>query len=295
MGLIEDLRRRQLTLDGAMGTMLLSQGLSGCLELANVEHSEVVSDVHRAYIKAGADIITTNTTCADALCLKPYGLESRSRELARAGATLARRVADEFSTTLQHIYVAGSVGPTSRNLTLANDTTESDIAQAYADVIGGLIEGGVDMILIETAMDAKNVTIAIEECRKIDKAIPIVVSAVLSRIAGRVASGATIEKFLEDIPTNEVAIVGFNCSNGVKSAEVSLKSLATLTDKPIIFYPAAGQPVAPPNRFAKELDAVSRAGLLNIIGGCCGTTPEHIASLAKVASRWRPRKFGRNI
>lgn len=290
MALAEDLRRRILLLDGAMGTMLLAKGIKGCLELANVEQADVVADVHRAYLQAGADIITTNTTCADALCLKQYGLSERARELAKAGAELARRVADEFSTTLQSRYVAGSVGPTSRNLTLANDVTAEELAAAYADVIGGLIEGGVDLILIETAMDAANVRIAIEECRKINSEIPIVVSAVLSRIAGRVASGATIDKFLEDIPLDEVSVVGFNCSNGVKAAEESLKMLATKCDKPLVLYPSAGQPVVAANRFAKEMEALCRAGLLNIVGGCCGTTPAYTESMAKMVQRWRPRK-----
>ena len=290
MALAEDLRRRILLLDGAMGTMLLAKGIKGCLELANVEQADVVADVHRAYLQAGADIITTNTTCADALCLKQYGLSERARELAKAGAELARRVADEFSTTLQPRYVAGSVGPTTRNLTLANDVTAEELAATYADVIGGLIEGGVDLILIETAMDAANVRIAIEECRKINSEIPIVVSAVLSRIAGRVASGATIDKFLEDIPLDEVSIVGFNCSNGVKAAEESLKMLATKCDKPLVLYPSAGQPVVAANRFAKEMEALCRAGLLNIVGGCCGTTPAYTESMAKMVQRWRPRK-----
>lgn len=290
MALAEDLRRRILLLDGAMGTMLLAKGIKGCLELANVEQADVVADVHRAYLQAGADIITTNTTCADALCLKQYGLSERARELAKAGAELAKRVADEFSTTLQSRYVAGSVGPTTRNLTLANDVTAEELAAAYADVIGGLIEGGVDLILIETAMDAANVRIAIEECRKINSEIPIVVSAVLSRIAGRVASGATIDKFLEDIPLDEVSIVGFNCSNGVKAAEESLKMLAAKCDKPLILYPSAGQPVVATNRFAKEMEALCRAGLLNIVGGCCGTTPAYTESMAKMVQRWRPRK-----
>lgn len=293
MALAEDLRRRILLLDGAMGTMLLAKGIKGCLELANVEQADVVADVHRAYLQAGADIITTNTTCADALCLQQYGLSERARELAKAGAEVARRVADEFSTTLQPRYVAGSVGPTTRNLTLANDVTAEELAAAYADVIGGLIEGGVDLILIETAMDAANVKIAIAECRKINSEIPIVVSAVLSRIAGRVASGATIDKFLEDIPLEEVSVIGFNCSNGVKVAEESLKMLAAKCDKPLILYSSAGQPIVAANRFAKEMETLCRAGLLNIVGGCCGTTPVYTESMAKMVQRWRPRKTGK--
>lgn len=212
--ILEDiLRRKILLLDGAMGTQLLSQGEKGALELLNVEKPDVVKAVHASYLEAGADIITTNTTCADSLSLKAAGLESRSYELALAGAKLAREVAEEYSTTLNPRYVAGSVGPTTRNLTLANDTSPEDVAAAYKELLRGLIDGGVDMILVETAMDAKNVNIAIEECRKLDAKIPILLSAVLSRIEGRVASGATFAKFFGDIALDQVSMVGFNCSN----------------------------------------------------------------------------------
>ncbi len=291
MELIRSMVRGILTLDGAMGTQFMSKGKSGCFELLNVDEPELVASIHQEYIEAGADIITTNTTCADALCLAEHGLSERSYELAQAGAKVAREVADKYSTTERKRYVAGSVGPTTRNLTLANDTTSEAIASAYAGVIKGLIDGGVDMLLVETAMDSKNVKVAIEECRKIDAQLPIVVSAVLSRIEGRVASGATIAKFLEDIPLDEVAVVGFNCSDGVKPMASALKILSEACRKPIIAYPSAGRERLAANRFTKELEPLCRAGLINIVGGCCGTTPEHIKSLAKVAARWRPRKF----
>ena len=291
MELIRSMVRGILTLDGAMGTQFMSKGKSGCFELLNVDEPELVASIHQEYIEAGADIITTNTTCADALCLAEYGLSERSYELALAGAKVAREVANKYSTTERKRYVAGSVGPTTRNLTLANDTTPETIASAYADVIKGLIDGGVDILLIETAMDSKNVKVAIEECRKIDAQLPLVVSAVLSRIEGRVASGATIAKFLEDIPLDEVAVVGFNCSDGVKPMASALKILSEACRKPIIAYPSAGRERLAANRFTKELEPLCRAGLINIVGGCCGTTPEHIKSLAKIAARWRPRKF----
>lgn len=291
MDLIRSMRRGILTLDGAMGTQLLAQGKSGCFELLNVQESETIAALHEEYLLAGADIITTNTTCADALCLEQYGLQERSYELAFEGAKIARAVADKYSTSERPRYVAGSVGPTTRNLTLANDTTPECIARAYATVVKALIDGGVDFLLIETAMDSRNVKVAIEECRKIDAQIPIVVSAVLSRIEGRVASGATIAKFLEDIPMQEVAAIGFNCSDGVKAMAVSLKMLAETCNKPIVAYPSAGREKLAANRFAKEMEQLCRAGLINIVGGCCGTTPEHTKSLAKIASRWRPRKF----
>ena len=278
-------------LDGALGTQLLKQGATGCLELLNVASPDKVAAIHEEYLQAGADIITTNTICADALCLEQYGLQAQSYELARAGAEIARRVADKYSTTESPRLVAGAVGPTTRNLTLANDTTTEAVAKAYSDVVRGLIDGGVDIILVESVMDAANAKVAIEECRKIDGEIPIILSAVLSRIAGRVASGATIQKFLEDLPMDEISAVGFNCTNGVKPLAEAVKSLSALSAKPIVAYPSAGQPVVAANHFAKEMEQMCRAGQLNIIGGCCGTTPEYIRLLAKVAQRWRPRKI----
>lgn len=291
MDLIRSMVRGILTLDGAMGTQLLAQGKSGCLELINVEESAIVAALHEEYLEAGADIISTNTTCVDALSLSQYGLQERSYELALSGAKIARAAADRFSTTENPRYVAGAVGPTTRNISLANDTTPEELAQAYSTVIKALIDGGVDMLLIETAMDPQNVKVAIEQARLLSADMPIVVSAVLSRIEGRVASGATIAKFLEDIPMTEVTAVGFNCSDGVRAMAGSLKILAAECRKPIIAYPSAGREKLAANRFAKELEPLCRAGLVNIVGGCCGTTPEHIKAVAKVARRWRPRKF----
>lgn len=291
MDLRELLQQRILTLDGAMGTQLLAQGARGALELCNVENPLLVAAVHEEYLKAGADIITTNTTCADALCLEAHGLQKRSYELSLAGARIAREAADKYSTADKPRYVAGSVGPTSRNLTLANDVQREDVAAAYADVVRGLLDGGVDMILIETVTDAANAAVAVEEVRRQSADIPIILSAVLARMEGRVASGATIAKFLEQIPLAEIAVVGFNCTNGVKPLEVALKTLAAECSKPIIAYPSVGQPQLPMSRYVKEMEQLCRAGMLNVVGGCCGTTPAHIAGLAKAAARWRGHKF----
>lgn len=291
MEFLKALEQRILTLDGAMGTELIAKGAKGALELCNVDNPAVVEALHEAYLDAGADIITTNTTCADALCLEQYGLKARSYELARAGAEIARRVADKYSTAERRRYVAGSVGPTSRNMTLANDIKREDVETAYADVVRGLLDGGVDVILIETVTDSLNATIAIEQVRRQNAEIPIILSAVLARMEGRVASGATIAKFLEQIPLDEVSVVGFNCTNGVKPLENALKVLAAATRKPIIAYPSVGQPPMPMTRYVKDMEQLCRAGLLNIAGGCCGTTPAHIAGIAKAAARWRGRKF----
>ena len=285
------LRRKIVVLDGAMGTALIAKGYKGSLELLNVEAADVVGSLHEEYLKAGADMVTTNTTCADALSLKEYGLEERSYELSRAGAEVARKAVDKYSTTENPRFVAGAVGPTTRNITLANDTTEEQLAEVYATQIKGLIDGGVDLILIETAMDAANVRIAVEQVRKLSPEMPIIVSAVLSRLEGRVASGATIAKFVEELPMEEILAVGFNCSMGDKQQAAALKALAAVSNKPVVLYPALSQPQEAPNRFVKPLDTLMRAGGVNIIGGCCGTTPAHIEALAKAAARWRPRKI----
>ncbi|MBQ2036301.1 MAG: homocysteine S-methyltransferase family protein, partial [Alistipes sp.] len=280
-----------VVLDGAMGTTLIAKGYKGSLELLNVEAADVVGSLHEEYLKAGADMVTTNTTCADALSLKEYGLEERSYELSRAGAEVARKAVDKYSTTENPRFVAGAVGPTTRNITLANDTTEEQLAEVYATQIKGLIDGGVDLILIETAMDAANVRIAVEQVRKLSPEMPIIVSAVLSRLEGRVASGATIAKFVEELPMEEILSVGFNCSMGDKQQAAALKALSAVSNKPVVLYPALSQPQEAPNRFLKPLDTLMRAGGVNIIGGCCGTTPAHIEALAKAAARWRPRKI----
>ena len=285
------LRRKIVVLDGAMGTALIAKGYKGSLELLNVEAADVVGSLHEEYLKAGADMVTTNTTCADALSLKEYGLEERSYELSRAGAEVARKAVDKYSTTENPRFVAGAVGPTTRNITLANDTTEEQLAEVYAAQIKGLIDGGVDLILIETAMDAANVRIAVEQVRKLSPEMPIIVSAVLSRLEGRVASGATIAKFVEELPMEELLSVGFNCSMGEKQQAAALKALSAVSNKPVVLYPALSQPQEAPNRFLKPLDTLMRAGGVNIIGGCCGTTPAHIEALAKAAARWRPRKI----
>ena len=285
------LRRKIVVLDGAMGTALIAKGYKGSLELLNVEAADVVGSLHEEYLKAGTDMVTTNTTCADALSLKEYGLEERSYELSRAGAEVARKAVDKYSTTENPRFVAGAVGPTTRNITLANDTTEEQLAEVYATQIKGLIDGGVDLILIETAMDAANVRIAVEQVRKLSPEMPIIVSAVVSRLEGRVASGATIAKFVEELPMEEILSVGFNCSMGEKQQAAALKALAVVSNKPVVLYPALSQPQEAPNRFLKPLDTLMRAGGVNIIGGCCGTTPAHIEALAKAAARWRPRKI----
>lgn len=289
MNVLDLMRQRILLLDGAIGSRLISFGAKGCLELLNCDNPAVVESLHREYLAAKADIITTNTFCSDALSLKQYNLESRSYEITLAGATLARKAVSRVAESGPH-FVAGSIGPTTRNLSLATDTSAEQIAEAYATVARALIDGGVDMILIESAMDVKNICIAVDQVRQYSLDIPIVMSAVLSRLVGRVASGATLDKFLEQLPLADITVLGFNCSGTPSTMEPTLQMFCEQSDKPTIFYPSVGQERLSANNFAKQMDGVMRKRMVNIVGGCCGTTPDHIAALQRVASRWQARR-----
>jgi 5-methyltetrahydrofolate--homocysteine methyltransferase len=282
------MRERILLLDGAMGTQLLARGGKAPLELLNVEQADVVGGVHRAYLEAGADVITTNTLCCDSLSLAEYGLSERSYDIALAGARVARAAADDLSLTKPR-YVVGSLGPTTRNLTLSTDVGADAVAEAYRTVIRGLIDGGVDAILVESAMDIKNIRLAVEQVRAVSADIPIFVSAVLSRIVGRVASGATVEKFLEQLPLDDITAVGFNCTASAANISASVATLCDKSKRATILYPSCDRHSSVKD-FTSMLEPLMREHKLNIVGGCCGTTPEHIKALRKVVDRWQPRR-----
>ncbi len=282
------MRERILLLDGAMGTQLLARGAKAPLDLRNIEQADVVGAVHRAYLEAGADIVTTNTLCCDLLSLAEYGLSERSYDIALAGARVARAAADEFSATKPR-YVVGSVGPTTRNLTLSTDVGADAVAEAYGTLVRGLIDGGVDAILIESAMDLRNIRLAVEQVRRVSADIPIFVSAVLSRIVGRVASGATVEKFLEQLPLDDITAVGFNCTASAANISASVATLCDKSKKATILYPSCDRQSSVKD-FISLLEPLMREHKLNVVGGCCGTTPEHIKALQRAVERWQPRR-----
>lgn len=282
------MRERILLLDGAMGTQLLARGAKAPLELLNIEQADVICAVHRAYLEAGADIVTTNTLCCDLLSLAEYGLSERSYDIALAGARVARAAADEFSATKPR-YVVGSVGPTTRNLTLSTDVGADAVAEAYGTLVRGLIDGGVDAILIESAMDVRNIRLAVEQVRTVSADIPIFVSAVLSRIVGRVASGATVEKFLEQLPLDDITAVGFNCTASAANISASVATLCDKSKKATILYPSCDRQLSVKD-FISLLEPLMREHKLNVVGGCCGTTPEHIKALQRAVERWQPRR-----
>lgn len=285
------LKEHILVLDGAVGTELMRRGGCGCLEAMVLDNEAAVAAVHESYLDAGADIVTTDTLCADALCLEHYGLSERSYDIARRAAEIARACVERYSAGSRRRFVAGSVGPSTRNISLANDVTEEQLGDVYETVIRGLLDGGVDLILVETVMDSRNASIAVERCRRLNAEIPIAVSAVLSRLEGRVANGAPIATFLKELPMDDIAVVGFNCSNSPRAMGASLETLAAGCDKPIVAYPAAGEPAVGAEAFARGMEEFCRKGLVNVVGGCCGTTPEYISRLSSMASRYAPRTF----
>lgn len=285
------LKEHILVLDGAVGTELMRRGGRGCLEAMVLDNEAAVAAVHESYLDAGADIVTTDTLCADALCLEHYGLSERSYDIARRAAEIARACVERYSAGSRRRFVAGSVGPSTRNISLANDVTEEQLGDVYETVIRGLLDGGVDLILVETVMDSRNASIAVERCRRLNAEIPIAVSAVLSRLEGRVANGAPIATFLKELPMDDIAVVGFNCSNSPRAMGASLETLAAGCDKPIVAYPAAGESAVGAEAFVRGMEEFCRKGLVNVVGGCCGTTPEYISRLSRMVSRYAPRTF----
>ncbi len=312
--LMERFRERVLVLDGAMGTMLQRKGLSGNSEGFNLTAPEAILDIHRAYIAAGADIIESNTFSANRISQKEYGMEDRAREMALEGARLARRAADEWfiqekghnpGRTGRRVLVAGSMGPTSKSLTLSSDLGRPDwrpygfdeMADAYAEQAEALIEGGVDLLLLETSFDALNTKAALYAIRKISEDIPVIVSVSVSDKSGRSLTGQTLEAYFAAVRHAGLTAFGLNCSQGAAGLLPLVKDIASWCDVPVICYPNAGLPNQmggydqTPEDMAREVAQFD--GLVNIIGGCCGTTPEHISALPKLAPRPLPQEWNR--
>ncbi len=323
---IEELmQQRILVLDGAMGTMIRTYNLTeedfsagpfagwpvelaGCNDLLSITRPDVIEAIHERYVASGADIITTNSFNSNAISLADYGLEGHARSLARAAAGCARRVADRANlrNPSRPRFVAGSVGPTNKSLGIASDVdnpalrdVEFDtLVAAYCDQIGGLVEGGADLILIETCFDTLNCKAAIvaaeEAFEALGRRLPLMISASLTN-SGRLLSGQTIEAFYHSVLHCRPLSIGFNCSFGARQLYPYAKELARIAGVATSLYPNAGLPNISggydqtPDMMADDVEPLLRDGLLNIIGGCCGTTPEHIAAIAERASHYSPR------
>ena len=310
-GLNDIIRERVLVLDGAMGTMIQTYGLSeedfrgerfggfkgqmkGNNDVLNLTRPDVVADIHRRYLEAGADIIETNTFSSQRISEADYQLEDVAREMALEGARIARREADRFSTDEKPRFVAGSIGPTNKTLSMSPDVsnpaarelTYDELLGAYMEQVDALVEGGVDALLIETIFDSLNAKCCIDAAMRVMQQrgteLPIMLSVTISDLAGRTLSGQTLDAFLASVSTYPIFSIGLNCSFGATQMKPYLRELARKAPYYISCYPNAGLPNAlglydeTAETMAPKMAELVDEGLVNIIGGCCGTTDAFI-------------------
>ena len=307
---LEDLaKERILILDGAMGTMIGElTGKTGNSDELNLTNPELIEDIHRRYLKAGADIITTNTFSSQRISQADYHLESKAREMALEGARIARKCADEFCSSDKPRFVAGSIGPTNKTCSMSpdvsnpalRDLTYDELYEAYFEEADALIEGGVDALLIETIFDTLNAKVAldasIQAMKKHEKQLSLMLSVTVSDLAGRTLSGQTLDAVLASVSTYPIFSIGLNCSFGAKQMLPFLRQLARKAPCYISAYPNAGLPNAmglydeTAESMAPQMGQMVDEGLVNIIGGCCGTDDHFIAKYPALVEGKQPRK-----
>lgn len=322
------MQKRILVLDGAMGTMIQryhlteedyrgsrfadwESSLKGNNDLLSLTRADIIETIHKQYLEAGADIIETNTFSSTTIAMADYKMESLVYELNFASARIAKKCAEEFSlqTPDKPRFVAGSIGPTNRTASLSPDVNDpgfraitfEELRIAYKQQAEALLDGGVDILLVETIFDTLNAKAAlfaideIQEERKIS--IPIMVSGTITDASGRTLSGQTAEAFLISVSHLNLLSVGFNCALGAKQLTPYLESLANKSNFAISAYPNAGLPNAfgkydeTPQQMANQIKEYVDKKLINIIGGCCGTTPEHIKEIASLVEKFTPRNW----
>ena len=297
-----ELSKRILILDGAMGTMLQRKGLQGNSESFNLTNPETIGEIHSEYIEAGADIITANSFSANSISQSEYNLSEKAGLMAEAAARIARKAADEAP---RKIWVAGSVGPTSKSLSLAQNINDpifrpysfDGMAEAFEVQIRGLVKGGVDLLLFETCFDALNTKAALYALGHIPKAkdIPVMISASMSDKSGRTLTGQTMEAFYRSIQHCNPLSFGLNCSLGAEEMIPLIAEVASFAACAVSCYPNAGLPNEmgeydeTPSQMAESVRKMALAGSVNIVGGCCGTTPEHIKAVAEAVKGISPR------
>ena len=297
-----ELSKRILILDGAMGTMLQRKGLQGNSESFNLTNPETIGEIHNEYIEAGADIITANSFSASSISQSEYNLSEKAGQMAEAAARIARKAADEAP---RKIWVAGSVGPTSKSLSLAQNINDpifrpysfDGMAEAFEVQIRGLINGGVDLLLFETCFDALNTKAALYALGHIPEAkdIPVMISASMSDKSGRTLTGQTMEAFYRSIQHCNPLSFGLNCSLGAEEMIPLIAEVASFATCAVSCYPNAGLPNEmgeydeTPSQMAESVRKMALAGSVNIVGGCCGTTPEHIKAVAEAVKGISPR------
>lgn len=297
-----ELSKRILILDGAMGTMLQRKGLQGNSESFNLTNPETIGEIHNEYIEAGADIITANSFSANSISQSEYNLSEKAGQMAEAAARIARKAADEAP---RKIWVAGSVGPTSKSLSLAQNINDQifrpysfdGMAEAFEVQIRGLVKGGVDLLLFETCFDALNTKAALYAIGHIPEAsdIPIMISASMSDRSGRTLTGQTMEAFYRSVQHCSPLSFGLNCSLGAEEMIPLIAEVASFATCAVSCYPNAGLPNEmgeydeTPSQMAESVRKMALAGSVNIVGGCCGTTPKHIKAVAEAVRGISPR------
>ena len=297
-----ELSKRILILDGAMGTMLQRKGLQGNSESFNLTNPETIGEIHNEYIEAGADIITANSFSANSISQSEYNLAEKAGQMAEAAARIARKAVGEAP---RKVWVAGSVGPTSKSLSLTQNINDpvfrpysfDEMAEAFEVQIRGLVKGGVDLLLFETCFDALNTKAALYALGHIPEAkdIPVMISASMSDKSGRTLTGQTMEAFYRSIQHCNPLSFGLNCSLGAEEMIPLIAEVASFAACAVSCYPNAGLPNEmgeydeSPSRMAVSVRKMALAGSVNIVGGCCGTTPEHIKAVAEAVKGISPR------
>src|SRR6266852_6094722 len=304
----ELMAQRILVLDGAMGTMLQQQdlkaadfggaALEGCNEVLVRTRPDVVLDIHRKYFAAGADIVETNTFGSTPLVLAEYGLEAEAYELTRLASVLARQAAEEFSTPGKPRFVAGSMGPTTKAITVTGGVTFRGLLDSYYTQAKGMVDGGVDLLLVETCQDTRNIKAAILAIQKLSKEIgmpiPFLVSVTIEPM-GTMLAGQTVEAMWASLRHAHPLAFGMNCATGPEFMTDHIRTLSTLTGEFVSCYPNAGLPdeegkyLETPTTLAAQLEKFVNHGWLNLVGGCCGTTEKHIRAIAQMAEGKKPR------
>jgi 5-methyltetrahydrofolate--homocysteine methyltransferase len=332
MDIRKELEKRILVIDGAMGTMIQryklseadyrgdrfkdwSSDLKGNNDLLVLTQPQIIRSIHTEYLQAGADIIETNTFNAQRISLADYHMEDLARELNVAAARVAREAVDAFLNTPEGkskggAFVAGAIGPMNKTLSLSPDVnnpgyramTFDEAMDAYYEQVGGLVEGGVDLLLIETVFDTLNAKAAIFAIKKYfadeqRPELPIMISGTITDASGRTLSGQTLEAFYLSVMHAQPLSIGLNCALGAKEMRPHIEELSQLASCYVSAYPNAGLPNAMgeydehPEDTGGYLEDWAAAGFVNIVGGCCGTTPDHIRHIAQKVKQMPPRKI----
>lgn len=333
--LLQAITSRILILDGAMGTMIQRymlteddfrtpelkghpKALKGNNDLLSLSRPDIIRAIHLEYLKAGSDIIETNTFSGTTIAQEDYGLPHLAYAINFESAKLAREVADSYSLTTPNKprFVAGAMGPTNRTASISPDVNDpgyraitfDQLAEAYAEQVRGLLDGGADLILVETIFDTLNAKAALYAIQAVyeernipldpkEGGIPIMISGTITDASGRTLSGQTTEAFLISVSHVPLFSIGLNCALGAKELRPYLKVLAQEAPFYVSAYPNAGLPNEfgaydqGANEMADQVRDFLKAGMLNILGGCCGTTPDHIRALANLAADYAPRKI----